>query len=211
VRTRSAIALLLCCAAATLAFAQKDPASLPARDLHEGLLVAANPLQDAAQYKPRLGKKNPYEAGIVAIELFFRNDNDKAIRVDLETIQLIIAAPGAERQRLQPLAIGDVVDRILNKGGPNPTQPRRRIPIPGRGPKTGRSKEWIELEAALRSASLGTDILAPHSSARGFLFFDLNHHFDLLAYSRLYLPDLKFLDSQPLLFFEVDLAKASPH
>src|SRR5713101_6299554 len=56
---------------------QQDPASLPARDSHEGLLIAADPYQDATRYKTRFGKKNPYDAGILAIEVYFRNDNDK--------------------------------------------------------------------------------------------------------------------------------------
>jgi len=186
--------------------AQVDPASLPARDAHEGLLVAADPYQDIARYKARFGKKNPYDAGILAIDVFFRNDTDKAIHLDLESIRLLVTPPGADRQRLEPLEIEDVVDRILYPGGPNPTVPRR--PFPRRTPKPGRSKEWKELEASLRSASLEADVLPPHSSAHGFLFFDLNHHSEWLPHARLYLPDLQFLENKRALFyFEVDLAR----
>ncbi len=208
-RTRIAPAILFLLASLP-GRAQVDPASLPARDAHERLLVAADPYQDAARYKARFGKKTPHDAGILAIDVFFRNDNDRPIQVDRDTIRLLVTVPGLNRQRLESLEVEDVVDRILNKGGPNPTVPRR--PLPGRGPKIGRSKEWKELEASLRATALETDILPPHASVHGFLFFDLNHRYDWLPHTRLYLPDLKYLDTKkPLLFFEVDLAAAGPH
>ncbi len=185
--------------------AQSDPTSWPARDAHEGLLITADPYQDALRSKARFGKKTPYEAGIVAIEVFLHNDNLQAIRVGLESIRLLVAPGGSQRQRLEPLAIEDVVDRILNKGGPNPTVPRR--PLPRREPKPGRSKEWKELETTLRFLALEMDVVPPHGSARGFVFFDLDHHYDWVSDARLYLPDLKFIENQePLLFFELDLA-----
>lgn len=207
IRTAPGFLFLL---AAVPVWAQVDPASLPARDAHEGLLIAADPYQDAARYKARFGKKNPYEAGIVAIEVFFRNDNDKPIQVDRDRIRLLVTLPESERQRLEPLDMEDVVDRILNPGGPNPTVPRR--PFPRRVPKAGRSKDWKELEASLRAVALEADILPPRSMMHGFLFFDLNHRYEWLPHARLYLPDLKFLGNrQALFYFEVDLAVARPH
>jgi hypothetical protein len=189
---------------------QVDPSSLPARDAHEGLLVAADPYQDPARYKARFGKKNPYDAGILAIDVFFRNDNHKAIRLNRESIRLLVALPGSDRQRLEPLKMEDIVDRILNKGGPDVTAPRR--PLPRRSPKIGRSKEWKEVEESLRATALEMEILPPRSTVHGFLFFDVNQRYDWLSHARLYLPDLKYLpDNQALLFFELDLAAARPH
>jgi len=207
-RTRIAPALLFLFASIP-AQVQVDPSSLPARDAHEELLVAADPYQDAARYKARFGKKNPYDAGILAIDVFFRNDNHKAIQLNRESIRLLVALPGSDRQRLEPLEVEDVVDRILNKGGPDVTAPRRRFPR--RSPKISRSKEWKELEASLRATALEMDVLPPRSTVHGFLFFDVNQRYDWLAYARLYLPDVKYLpDKQALLFFEVDLAAARP-
>ncbi len=189
---------------------QADPAALPARDTHEGLLVAADPYRDAARVRERFGKKNPHDAGILPVELFFRNDTDRAIRVNLERIQLLLAPPGEQRQRLEPLAVEDVVDRMLNKGGPNPTMPRR--PLPGRRPGGGHGKEARELEETLRPLLMEMNVLPPHSTVHGFLFFDVSHHYDLVRYARLYVPELKFLpDEQALMFFEVELAPAVRH
>lgn len=206
IRTAPGFLFLL---AAAPVWAQMDPASLPARDAHEGLLIAADPYQDAARCKARFGKKNPYEAGIVAIEVFFRNDNDKPIRLDLETIRLLLKPPGADRQKLGPLAVEEVADRILNKDKPDPTVHRKTIPVPGRGPKKSRGKEWDELVASLRSGAFETDLLPPHSTVHGIFFFDIDSHYEWVPYVRLYIPDLKFMDTnKPLLYFELDLGAA---
>ncbi len=205
----AAVALVISSAGSALA--QADPASLPVRDAHEGVLVAANPYQDAARYKTRFGKKNPYDAGILAIEVFFRNDNDKPILVELESIRLLLRPPEGDRQRLSPLAVEDVVDRILNKGGPDPSATRRPIPMPGRGPKTGRSKQWVELEKDLRAAAFEMTLLPPRSTTHGFFFFDINHRYDLLRFARLVVSDLSYIhNKQALLYFELDLSAALP-
>ncbi len=207
-----AIAALLAVSGAGAVFAQVDPASLPARDAHEGLLIAADPYLDAARYKERFGKKNPHAAGILAIEVYFRNDTDKPIELDLESIRLILTPPDIRRQRFGALAAEDVADRILNKGGPNPTTSRVPLPVPGRGPKPpGHTKEWNELVTTLRATAFETDLLPPHATVHGIFFFDVNYRFDWLPYAKFYAPGLKFMDSKrPLLFFEVDLGSAPP-
>ncbi len=208
-RHRIACVVLLCLAG-TPAWEQSDPSTLPARDAHEGLLIAADPYTDAARYRTRFGKKTPYDAGILALEVFFRNDTDKPIRMDLDTIRLLLSPPGYEKQRLGALAAEDVADRILNKGMRDPTV-RRPLPIPGRGSKSGRGKDWEGLVAMLRASAITTDLLPPRSTVHGFLFFDLDRRFDWTPYARLYVPDLRFMtDKKALLFFEVDLATAHP-
>src|ERR1035437_1149644 len=59
--------------------AQTDPLTLRTRDAHQDLLIVADPYVSADRYKDKgtFGKKSPYEAGIVAINVYFRNDNDK--------------------------------------------------------------------------------------------------------------------------------------
>jgi len=206
-RVSSAAALLFLLVGASLARPQVDPATLLARDMHEGLLVAVDPYDDATRAKQRFGKRNPYNAGILAIEVFCRNNNDRPIRLNLESVRLLLAPPRSDRQRLEPLTVEDVIDRMVNKGGPNPTAPRH--PFPGRRPRLNQSKAEKELAATLHALSLETDILPPRSTVHGFLFFDLGHHYHLLPYARLYLPDLKFIpNNQALMFFEVELAPA---
>src|SRR6266849_130683 len=93
--------------------AQVDPASLPAHDAHDGLLIAADPYTDPTQYKARFGKKNPYEAGILAMDVYFRNDTDKPIRIDLESIRLPLAPPRVPRDGFESLCLLSVCRRSL--------------------------------------------------------------------------------------------------
>ena len=189
------------------AVGQKDPASLPARDSHDGLLVAADPWVDAAAYKAKFKKKTPIDAGVAAIDVYFRNDTDKLIRIDLDSIRLVYAPPDADRQKLLPLAAQDVADLILHPGSSkNPSVPRTRLPLPGRGPKKSRGKDWDELTASLEAAALQTDVVGPHTTEHGLLYFDMQRQYDMLRYTKLYIPDLTFVEkSQPLFYFEIDL------
>ncbi len=204
------LALLSLAAGAALpARAQTDPASLPARESHDGLLIAADPYQSESRYKERFGKKTPFDGGIVAIEVFFRNENDKPIRVGLDSIRLILRPEGHDRQRLEPLAPEDVADQILGKNNPNPTV--KRMPLPRPIPRSSRTKEWQQVVASVREAALSGDLVPPHGVLHGFLFFDLDHHYEWIPAGELYFPDLKILPEQKtLFFFEVSLAPVRP-
>ena len=87
--------------------AQTDPASLPAHDTHQGVTVAVRPLMTEAAYKTQFGSGHtPYEAGILALEVFFRNDNDKPIRLKLDTMRLLVNLAGQSPQSIDG-TVGD--------------------------------------------------------------------------------------------------------
>lgn len=183
-----------------------DPASLPAHDSHQRIVIGAEPYTSGDRYKEKFGKHTPYEGGIAAVEVFARNDNDLPVRINLNTIQLLVAVPGGSRQRLDMLTPEDVADRVLAK----PRDPSPRMPIPRIGaPSPKRDKAWEEFVAALRSAALNTDLLPPHMTTHGFVYFDIARHYEWLSNSRLEIPDLAFMnDTKPIFFFEIDLAPA---
>ena len=189
--------------------APPDPVSLPARDSHQDLTIAADPYLRAERYKKEVfGKNSFYAAGIIAIDVFFKNDNNVPIRLNPGTIQLVISQPGLDRQRLGPLSPEDVADRTLLTANSN-IRAHRPFPFPGSSSSSGHSKDWVEMTTTLRSVALGTDILPPHATTHGFLFFDLNHDFGAIRNSHLYIPDLAFMtDNKALFFFEIDLADA---
>jgi hypothetical protein len=186
-----------------------DPMSLQTRDAHQSLTIVADPYLKAERYKKEVfGKNSVYAAGIVAIEVYFRNDNDAPIRLNPETIQLVISQPGQERQRLGLLSPEDVADRTLLTANSN-IRAHRQFPFPGSSSSSGHSKDWVEMTATLHSIALGTDVLPPHATTHGFLFFDLNHDFGAIHSTHLYIPDLAFMtDHKALFFFEIDLAEA---
>lgn len=193
--------------AASAPNASIDPATLPARDIHQGLLIAANPYTTAEQYKTRFGKRTPYDGGILAIEVYFRNDNDLPIRINLKTMQLLAGAPGEARQHLDPLSPEDVADLVLTK----PKDPSPRLPIPhiGAAPKPKHDKNWEEFAANVRSAALATDLLPPHATTHGCIYFDVDRHYDWLMNARFEVPDLAFMNSaKPIFFFDIDLSPA---
>ena len=90
---------------------------------------------------------------MVAIDVYFHNDNDAPIRLDLTTIRLVVSQPGEERQRLTPLTAEDVADRALLKADANPRATRRPFPVPGSASRSGRGKAWDEMAGSLRSVA----------------------------------------------------------
>ena len=180
-----------------------DPASLPAKDAHQGLLIAVDPYTSAERYKAKFGKRTPYDGGILAMDVFFRNDNDAPIRINLKTMQLLIGAPGEARQRLDPLSPEEVADRVLSKE----KDPSPRAPIPRIGPpRPKHDKSWEEFTENVRSAAIATDLLPPHATTHGFVYFDVAHHYESLANARFDVPDLAFMnDSKPIFFFQIEL------
>ncbi len=181
-----------------------DPAAWPARDAHQGLLVSADPLHDEARAKARFGKKHPQAHGVLAVDVYLRNDTDKPLRVTLDRILLLIEPPGTRRQQLAPSTVEDVLDRMLTKDSPGPQIPRTPIPLPRKDP----SKEWRKLKEALEPMALTMGLVPPHASVRGFLFFDISGRWEWLAHSLLYIPEVNTFGGEPLLFFEVEFAAA---
>jgi hypothetical protein len=199
-------AAMICCLPA---FAQLDPAKLPAQDAHEKLLIAVSPWLDVERYKDTFGKKNPYDSGIVALDVYFKNDGDEPIKIDLSTIELIIEPPDNAKQHVQPLKPEEVADRILLTTKNPSNAPYPRFPI---GSKGGRDKKWQDLSDALKAAGLASDVLGPHTMTHGCLYFDMNHEFQLLNVSELYIPDLTaMVNNRALLFFEIELGPAMTH
>lgn len=197
-------------AAALAPAAQQDPFGVQTRDAHQSLLIAADPYLSAERYKAPFGKKSPFDNGILVIDIHFRNDNDSPIKLNLDTVRLVVSRPREDRQRLAPLSPEDAADRLILDARSSPRAPRRPFPFPGSGSTSGKGKAWDEMDTTLRSLALAVDIVPPHGTIHGFLYFDMNHEYDAIRYSHLYIPDLIFMtDKRPLLFFEIDFSNVS--
>jgi hypothetical protein len=180
--------------------AKKDIATLRAHDLHQDLLVAADPWMKPEDYKPRFGKKTPYDAGIIVIDVYFRNDGPQPLRLNLNTIRLTVSIPGETDQELAPMkpaaVAAAVYDPRLRKPG------ARRSPIPS----GGGSKQQQELMIALRDEQLSADLIPPKMVVNGLLYFDVDSHFNYIPFSRVFVPDLAPMNTgKPLFFFDVPL------
>ena len=185
--------------------ARQDPAAWPARDSHQGLLIAADPYITSARSEQKFGKKHPYSVGLLAIDVFLRNDTEAPLRINIDTIELKIATPG-HKQRLESLTAEDVAYRIVVPNGPAPRG--RRGPIPGVA--GGKQKEIAKMKDSLRYLMLQSDLVGPHNTAHGFVIFDIADHFEDTENSTLYIPDVsRYGSGDKLFFFEIDLKPAT--
>ncbi len=175
---------------------------------HEGVTISAQPWTDAAHYKTKFSKKSPLAAGIVAIDTIIRNDTDDSMKIDLGQIRLNITLSEDNRQALRSLTPEDVADVVMDSKKRDPTASRRfPFPIPSSGPKA-RDKHWMQMQKAATDAAIPGDIVAPHSTMQGLLYFDLQGQFDLLSTAHLYIPDVRTLEkNHPLLYFEINLSR----
>jgi hypothetical protein len=192
--------------------APPQPSSLKTTSLesHEGMTITARPWTDPALYKEKFPKKSPFAAGIVAVQVAFRNDSDETMRVNLERIRLNVTLSEEDHQSLSPLTSEEATDVITRPGSRNLTM--RRFPIPLGGPKVGHDKKWMEVEKSLNDAAVQSSIAAPHSTVQGLLYFDLRSQFELLNSSHLYVPEVVSIEkSRGLLYFEIDLSRSAEH
>lgn len=179
-----------------------DPARLPARDSHQGILIACEPYVNQDRVKQLMGKQNPLKAGVLPLEMYVRNSTAWPVAIALGKIRLELNIPGNGRDQLQPLGAGDVASLILH---PKPVEvPRERLPLPI--PRESQGRKWQNIRDTLESVSFPAAVVAPGATVHGFLFFDLEGQYNVIRYSRLYVPDLNFLgNTQSIMFFEADL------
>lgn len=149
------------------------------------------------------------DGGAVAIDVLFRNDSDQPLRVNLNRIRLLLLPPEGDRQQIAPLSSADLADLVLRPATKEPTLPRGRFPIPRTSSGSGRGKKWDEFRVAAENAGIGPEVVPPHASVHGLLYFDLAGQFDLLEYAWLYIPEVTVFGSdKSLLYFDLDLSKA---
>ncbi len=190
----------------------QQPSSLKTKSLesHEGVTITARPWTDPALYKEKFPKRSPFAAGIVAIQVAFRNDSDETMKVNLERIRLNLTLSEEDHQSLYPLTSEEAADVITRPGSKNVTM--KRFPIPLGGPKIGHDKKWIELEKSLNDAGVQASIAAPHSTVQGLLYFDLRSQVELLNSAHLYVPEVVSIEkNRGLLYFEIDLSRSAEH
>ena len=188
----------------------QQPGSLKTASLesHEGMTITARPWTDPVLYKTKFPKKSPFAAGIVAIQVVFRNDSDDSMKVNLERIRLNITLSEEDHQALYPLSSEEAADVITHPGSKNVTM--KRLPIPLGGPKVGHDKKWVEVEKSLSDAGIQASIVAPHGTVEGLLYFDLRGQFDLWNAAHLYVPEIVAIEkNHGLMYFEIDLSRSA--
>lgn len=221
---RNALAsVLFVCSAASLSAQNNNPIQDQpkpdssvheiAKDTHEGVTIGIDPWTEGSRYKKQFPKKSPFDKGIVAIHVRFRNDNDHGLKVDLRSVRLLVQVSEENRQELVPLSADDVADTVtLKDNGKDPTAKRSPIPIPlpTTGPKSARDSKWTALRDACQNAGIPTNVIAAHSTVEGLMYFDIRGELELLDTAHLYLPNIVSMgDNQPLSYFDIALGHDS--
>jgi len=213
---RNLLAALLATALG-LSVAAQNPSPEPAKatpvkaaftDTHEGMSIGVEPWTQAIAYKQKFPKKSPFSGGVVALQMTFRNESDDSVKIDVQSIRLLLLIGEDNRQELSPLTAEDVADAVLlTNNGKDPTQRRNPLPIPVGKPRPSRDKNWTELKEACQNAAVPSSVVAAHSTLVGLLYFDLRSEWDLLQTAKVYLPNLVSMSTkQPLSYFEIDLS-----
>jgi hypothetical protein len=190
---------------------QEKPLKTSILDAHEGVTIGVEPWTQASRYKEKFPKKNPFAAGIVALKLSIRNDNDEAVKLNLHRIQLLVQLDADNKQELEALTADDVADAVmLRQNGKDPTARRLPIPLPINRPKPTRDKNWEEFHGDCQNAGIPSGVIGAHSTMEGLVYFDLRGEWDLLQTARLYVPDLQRMTSQQaILYFDIDFSHSS--
>ena len=188
---------------------QKKPLRTSILDAHEGVTIGVEPWTQASRYKEKFPKKNPFAAGIVALRLSIRNDNDEAVKLNLHRIQLLVQLDADNKQELEALTADDVADAVmLRQNGKDPTARRLPIPLPISRPKPTRDKNWEEFHGDCQNAGIPSGVIGAHSTMEGLVYFDLRGEWDLLQTARLYVPDLQRMTSQQAIsYFDIDFSR----
>jgi hypothetical protein len=190
---------------------QDTPKTTPMKpqfmDTHEGMTIGVEPWTQAIAYKQKFPKKSPFSGGVVALQMTFKNDSDESIKIDVQSIRLLLLIGEDNRQELSPLTAEDVADTVLlSNNGKDPTQRRNPLPIPVGKPRPSRDKNWVELKEACQNAAVPSSVVAAHSTVVGLVYFDLRSEWDLLQNAKVYLPSLVLMSTRrPLSYFEIDL------
>src|SRR5271168_5569033 len=192
--------------------AQQQQASLKTTSLesHEGLTITAQPLTGAAAYKEKFPKKSPFAAGIVAIQVAFRNDSDESVKINVDRVRLNVTLSEEDKQGLQALSPEGVAEVVMNPKAKDPSR-KAHISLPGGGgggSSPTKDKHWLEVEKAARDAAVPGNVVAPHKTMEGLLYFDLQGQLDLLDSAHLYFPEVIALEkNHSLLYFDIDLGR----
>lgn len=202
--TVAGIFVVLCCVLAVAAKEFAMPAAQPARtypahDDHplEKVVVAVDPYD--VEDKASIFSVNYRNAGYMPVFFVITNDGDQPISLVGMKAQLNTK----DRSKLYPATTDDLARRLSHPSR-NDRPNTLPIPLPRKEVKGGvNRKTWDEIE----QAQFGAKAVEPHSTARGFLFFDIADIANPLAGANFYLMGVHDAKGTELMYFEIPMEK----
>jgi hypothetical protein len=198
------VCVLCCCIGAIAAKEFSMPTAQPARtypahDDHplEKVVVAVDPYD--VEDKAAIFTVNYRNNGYLPIFFVITNEGDQTISLVGMKAQLNTK----DRSKLYPSSVDDLLRRLSHPSRndrPNPLP----IPLPKKETKGGVSrKSWDEIE----QAQFGAKAVEPHSTARGFFFFDVSGIENPLPGASFFLTGVRDSNGNELMYFEVPMEK----
>src|SRR5208282_5968982 len=196
--------VLLCCLGAIAAREFAMPATQPARtypahDDHplEKVTVAVDPYD--VEDKASIFSVNYRNNGYMPVFFVITNDGDQPVSL----VDMKAQLNTKDRSKLFPASMDDLLRRLSHPTR-NDRQNTLPIPLPKKEVKGGVSrKTWDEIEQAQFVAKA----VEPHSSAHGFLFFDIADISNPLAGANFYLMGVRDAKGNELMYFEIPMEK----
>jgi hypothetical protein len=196
--------ILLCCLCAIAAKEFAMPAvqaarTYPAHDDHplEKVVVAVDPYD--VEDKASIFSVNYRNNGYMPVFFVITNDGDQTVSLVGMKAQLNTK----DRSKLFPSSMDDLLRRLSHPSR-NDRQNTLPIPLPKKEVKGGvNRKTWDEIEQARFAA----EAVEPHSTVRGFLFFDIEDISNPLAGASFYLMGVRDSKGNELMYFEIPMEK----
>jgi hypothetical protein len=196
--------VLLCClsAIATKEFVMPtaQPArTYPAHDDHplEKVAVAVDPYD--VEDKASIFTVNYRNNGYMPVFFVITNDGDQPVSL----VGMQAQMNTKDRSKLFPATMDDLLRRLSHPSR-NDGKVALPIPLPQKEVKGGvNRKTWDEIE----QAQFGAKAVEPHSTARGFLFFDIADIPNPLAGASFYLMGVRDAKGNELMYFEIPMEK----
>src|SRR3984885_638253 len=202
--TAVAAFVLLCALGAVAAKVFVMPAAEPARtypahDEHpmEKVAVGVDPydLEDKAS----IFTVNYRNNGYMPVFFVVTNDGDQPVSL----VDMKAQLKRKDRSKLLPSTTDEVVRRLSHPSR-NDGQITLPIPLPKKEVKGGVSrKTWDEIDRA----QFGAKAVEPHSTVRGFLFFDIQDIANPLPGASFYLMGVRDGKGNELMYFEIPMEK----
>ena len=197
--------VLVCglCAIAAKEFvmpAAQPARTYPAHDDHpmEKVVVAVDPYD--VEDKASIFSVNYRNNGYMPVFFVITNDGDQPVSLVNMKAQLNTK----DRSKLLPSTTDEVVRRLSHPSRNDGARLPVPIPLPKKEVKGGVSrKAWDEIEQAQFAAKA----VEPHSTARGFLFFDIADIPNPLAGANFYLMGVQDAKGNELMYFEIPMEK----
>lgn len=205
---RTALVLLLLCAAAFAAKQFTQPRAFPAktypaRDEHpdERVTIAADPYETSDKEAQVFALKYG-EHDMLPINLIITNDGDQPITLLNMKVQLVTA----NRSKITAATTDDLYRRMshLTRRGDEPQRIPTPIPLPRRKAEAGLGAKGDDEVA---NAPFKAKAVEPNGTQAGFFFFDVSDINHPLNGAHLYITGVKSSSGNELMFFDIPMEK----